>query len=198
MPQDGKGSDTRSVSRRDVLKTTSGAIAAGVVAGTAAATEDGRVEVNVGFSSEVGAQAARDAAVNTKREFKFDAMTIEVPKEGVDALKNNPNIRYVEENGEMHALDDYMPYGIDRVDADVTNVGARRHVLRGLLREFERHCSELELPFHRRGGVSRRPYGTPTVRPHVDRDSFVGVGAREADHSGRRQRAAGRFNDGTS
>jgi len=118
MPQDGKGSDTRSVSRRDVLKTTSGAIAAGVVAGTAAATEDGRVEVNVGFSSEVGAQAARDAAVNTKREFKFDAMTIEVPKEGVDALKNNPNIRYVEENGEMHALAQSTPYGIEKVGAD--------------------------------------------------------------------------------
>jgi len=118
MPQDGKGSDTEPVSRRDVLKTTSGAIAAGVVAGTAAASEDGKVEVNVGFSSEVGAQAARDAAIETKREFAFDAMTVKLPKDRVEALEKNPNIRYVEENGEMQALAETTPYGIENVGAD--------------------------------------------------------------------------------
>jgi subtilisin len=119
MPQDSKGSDTKPVSRRDVLKTTSGAIVAGVVAGAASASEDGNVEVNVGFSSEMGAQAARDTAIDTKREFAFDAMTVEIPEERVEALEKNPNIRYVEENGEMQALAQSTPYGIETVGADL-------------------------------------------------------------------------------
>jgi subtilisin family serine protease len=41
------------------------------------------------------------------------------PDEAIESLKGNPNVRYVEAEGEMHAIAQTTPWGIDRVDADV-------------------------------------------------------------------------------
>ena len=113
----------RTVSRRTVLRTTGGAFAAAGVAGIGSA-EDERVTVNVGFDGAQGRQAATNAAAEVRREFAFDAATIEVPREAIEGLENNPNVRYVEEDGEMHAHDT-EPWGIGRVDANITrNNGA--------------------------------------------------------------------------
>ena len=87
------------------------------MAGMAAADENGHIEVNVGFEGAAGRSAALDAASEVKREFAFDAVTIEVPEQAIQGLESNPNVRYVEENGEMHALGDTVPYGIDLVEA---------------------------------------------------------------------------------
>jgi len=109
----------RGLRRRDVLRATGGALAVGAFTGTGSAND--RVEVNVGFANPAGRGAAMNAAASVKREFNFDAMTIEVPAKAAQKLQNNPNIRYVEENGEMHALAQTTPWGIDRVDADVAH-----------------------------------------------------------------------------
>ncbi|MEF8825976.1 MAG: S8 family serine peptidase [Halapricum sp.] len=41
------------------------------------------------------------------------------PDEAIENLQGNPNVRYVEAEGEMHAIAQTTPWGIDRVDADV-------------------------------------------------------------------------------
>ncbi|GAA0199427.1 hypothetical protein GCM10009000_011860 [Halobacterium noricense] len=64
---------------------------------------------------------ARDAADEVVREFDFDALTIRVPKKTTTALQKNSSVRYVEENGQMHALADSVPWGVDRVDAEVAH-----------------------------------------------------------------------------
>jgi subtilisin len=112
---------TDTVSRRDVLKATAGSFAALSTTGLAAAKPDDTVEVNVGFNSERGRSAALDAAEEVLREFEFDAVTIRGRKETVTGLESNPTIRYVEENGTMHALAETLPWGIDRVDAEVAH-----------------------------------------------------------------------------
>ncbi|USZ67916.1 S8 family peptidase [Halorussus salilacus] len=109
------------VSRRDVLKATGSSVAALSATGLAAAKPDDTVEVNVGFASERGRKAALDAADETVREFPFDAVTIQAPKKAVEALDENPNVRYVEENGRMEALAETLPWGVDRVDAEVAH-----------------------------------------------------------------------------
>jgi len=119
MPQNGKDSGSESVSRRDVLRTTGGAIAAGVVAGTAAGSEDEFVEVNVGFEGERGREIVESTASAQKHDFNFDAMTIELPENLIEDLRRRPNIRYVEQNGEMEALAQTTPYGIEMVGADL-------------------------------------------------------------------------------
>jgi subtilisin len=55
------------------------------------------------------------------REFNFDAVTIRAKKSAATELENRGDVRYVEENGTMHALAQTTPWGIDRVDAEVAH-----------------------------------------------------------------------------
>ncbi|MFC7081445.1 S8 family peptidase [Halorussus caseinilyticus] len=108
------------VSRRNVLKIAGGSIAAAGLAGLGSAS--GEVEVNVGFSSERGRQETLDKANETVREFdSIDVVTAKMPAVAAKGLQNNPNVRYVEENGTVEALAQTLPWGIDRVDADVAH-----------------------------------------------------------------------------
>lgn len=109
------------VSRRDVLKSTGTAVGGLAVTGMTSAQPDDIVEVNVGYRDRSGRTAARDASTEVVREFNFDALTIRVAKQAVAGLRNNPNIRYVEENGTMQALAQTLPWGIDRTDAEVAH-----------------------------------------------------------------------------
>ncbi|MEZ3116136.1 S8 family peptidase [Halobaculum sp. MBLA0147] len=108
------------VSRRGALRTIGAAAGAAGVSGLASANPGEKVEVNVGFANDAGARAFRRKSDEVVREFDFDAGTARMPKAAADGLENNPNVRYVEENGTMQALGETEPYGIDRVDADVT------------------------------------------------------------------------------
>ena len=112
-----------SVSRRNVLKGVGASVAtAAAGSGLAAAEPDDTVEVNVGFSSARGRQVAVQQADETVRVFNsIDAVTVRLPKRAATALENNPNIRYVEENGTMEAFAQTLPWGIDRVDAEVAH-----------------------------------------------------------------------------
>ena len=110
-----------SVSRRDVLKASGSAFATVSVGGVAGAKSDGTVEVNVGFSRKRGRRAAVTTASDVVREFAFDALTIRVSENAISGLRRRPDIRYVEQNGTMVALAQTLPYGIDRVDADVVH-----------------------------------------------------------------------------
>ena len=109
------------VSRRNVLKLAGASVATAAGSGLAAAKPGDTVEVNVGFASERGRAAALDAASDVVREFNFDAVTIRGAKSAVTGLQNNPNIRYVEANGTMHALAETEAWGVERVDADVAH-----------------------------------------------------------------------------
>jgi subtilisin family serine protease len=118
MTGDQEGGGDQPLSRRNVLKATSGAIAVGAVPGAGSAEET--IEVNVGYENTIGIQSVETAAENVKREFNsIPAKTIEIPVEELEALENNPNITFVEKNGQMHALAQDTPYGIEQVEADV-------------------------------------------------------------------------------
>ncbi|ERH12894.1 MAG: subtilase family [halophilic archaeon J07HB67] len=110
----------RDLSRRGALKTIGAATGTAGLSGLASAAPGETVEVNVGFANGAGARAFRRQSDDVVREFGFDAGTARMPRAAADALENNPNVRYVEENGTMEALAETQPYGIDRVDADVT------------------------------------------------------------------------------
>ncbi|WP_435358073.1 S8 family peptidase [Haloarchaeobius sp. DFWS5] len=107
--------------RRTLLKTTTGALVGAGTTGLASAAPTDKVEVNVGFSGARAKSTVRGQADEVVREFGFDAMTIRVPKKALKGLEKNPNVRYVEENGEMHAIAQTEPWGVERVDADVAH-----------------------------------------------------------------------------
>ncbi|WP_435064741.1 S8 family peptidase [Halobaculum sp. EA56] len=106
--------------RRDVLKATGAAVATTGLAGVAAGAP-GTVEANVGYADESGRRAARAEADEVVREFDFDALTIRANENALDGLRKRPDVRYVEENGTMHALAQQLPWGIDRTDSEVAH-----------------------------------------------------------------------------
>jgi subtilisin len=112
----------RQVSRRTVLRGTGAGLAAVGTTGLAAAAPDDEVEVNVGFSAESGRQAALSKANAVVREFdSLDIVTLTLPKKAADALSSRADVRYVEQNGEVQALAQTEPWGVERTDADVAH-----------------------------------------------------------------------------
>ena len=116
----------KGVSRRSVLKTAGASVATMAAGGLAAASPGDTVEVNVGFSAESGRKATLDAADDVVREFNFDAATIRATKTAAEQLEQRADVRYVEINGQMHALAQTLPWGIDRVDADVAHANGEK------------------------------------------------------------------------
>ncbi|MFD1644280.1 S8 family serine peptidase [Haloarchaeobius litoreus] len=114
--------DTDGVSRRRLLKGAGAGLAATTMAGEVVAGE-GAQDVIVGVSDDHGLQRAREQASSIRHEFDFDdigqAVAGRFPTEALEALQNNPHVRYVEDDGEYHALAQTLPWGVDRVDADV-------------------------------------------------------------------------------
>lgn len=123
--------DQPRISRRHAL-VAAGGFGALVAAGVAGA--ENTIDVNVGFRTERGRAAARRAATEVVREFGFDALTVRTSPEAAEGLARNPNVRYVETDGRMHAIDhavepvagdpsedQVLPWGIARVNADVAH-----------------------------------------------------------------------------
>jgi subtilisin len=109
------------VSRRNVLKMAGASVATTAASGLAAAAPGDTVRVNVGFSADSGRKAAVDAASDVIHEFNFGAVTIRAAKRAVTGLEQRSDVRYVEEDTTMHALAQTLPWGIDRVDAEVAH-----------------------------------------------------------------------------
>jgi subtilisin len=109
----------REHTRRNVLKATGGALAGLGVTGLASAAKPNTVEVNVGYSDARGKRAAKAEASEVVREFNFDALTMRVNENAISGLRQRPDVRYVERNGEMYALNQQLTWGVDRVDAEV-------------------------------------------------------------------------------
>jgi len=141
--------DTR-LSRRQALKGAGTALVGASAAGVASGEPAEKVEVNIGFTGTRGRAAAEKAADSVSRRFGFDAITAKVQRKSVRGLQNNPNIRYVEKNGVMNAIDPIdstggppgscdpypdckkndgggddtsqsLEWGVDRVDAEVAH-----------------------------------------------------------------------------
>ncbi|GAA0221583.1 S8 family peptidase [Halobaculum roseum] len=109
--------------RRDVLRAAGAAAATTGLAGMAsgASGAPGTVEVNVGYGGPSGKRAALSEASEVVREFAFDAVTIRVSENAIEGLGRRPDVRYVEQNGRMHALAQQLTWGVDRTDSEVAH-----------------------------------------------------------------------------
>ncbi|WP_336344150.1 S8 family peptidase [Halalkalicoccus ordinarius] len=126
------------ITRRWLLKLMGGGTV-GVVAGRPAGAQPrGPLDRYIVGIEPGRADVARDAADEVYRVLDFgpvgQAVSGWFPEEALEGLRNNPNVRYVEAEGEVeaigHATDEdggdpseeqVLPWGIDRVDADVAH-----------------------------------------------------------------------------
>jgi len=88
-------------------------------------TPDGLVKVLIGFKEKPGAaQQAMVKGVGGKIKYTYNiipAIAASVPEVAIEALKKNPNITNVELDNKVFALEQTLPWGIDRIDAEVVH-----------------------------------------------------------------------------
>lgn len=110
----------RELTRRDALKVIGGT-AGGFAATGIAVADEGSVRANVGYDSTAGRAAVVQVADEVIYEFAFDALTIKASEEAIDTLSAVPDIRYAERDSKLYTLEQTLPWGIDRVDAEVAH-----------------------------------------------------------------------------
>lgn len=114
------------ITRRQVLKGV-GAGAIGATFGTAPVSAERKTnEYNIGTATPAAERAARQAADDVIRVLDWDGkktVTGVYADEAVDRLRNRADVRYVEVNGTMHAIDAELDnsWGVDRVDAEAAH-----------------------------------------------------------------------------
>ncbi|WP_137283881.1 S8 family peptidase [Halorussus salinisoli] len=110
------------VSRRRVLKgVAAGAAATGMTGEAAAERQRHIVGLRPGIDTEVATQRAR----SVHRELDFGdigtAVAGRFSAEALDRLRSKRDVRYVEKDSTYHALAETLPWGVDRVDAEVAH-----------------------------------------------------------------------------
>ncbi|MEF8814241.1 MAG: S8 family serine peptidase, partial [Halovenus sp.] len=123
-PQDTEPDDDLPFNRREVLKTIGGAGTIGAF-GTGTATGQPSKDFVVG-TTHGRADIAKQKANSVKHKMDFgpeigEAVAGRWPEEALKGLKNNPHVRYIEEDkpGERHVQT--LPWGVDRIDAEVAH-----------------------------------------------------------------------------
>ncbi|MGB2808387.1 MAG: S8 family serine peptidase, partial [Sedimentisphaerales bacterium] len=94
---------------------------------------DGLVKVLIGFKEKPGAaQQAMVKGVGGKIKYTYhivDAIAASIPQKAIDALKKNPNVRYVELDGQVYALVEELEnsWGVEHIgagDVHASNMGS--------------------------------------------------------------------------
>jgi hypothetical protein len=120
-----------SMRRRTVLRgVAAGAGLVGTAVGTAGADgADGAPPRRhiVGFDGTAAAGLAAGMADDVRHEFSFDgtkgAIAARFSPSAIRRLRDHGRVRYVEPDGQMRALSQSTPWGVDRVDADAAVAG---------------------------------------------------------------------------
>jgi subtilisin len=111
------------ISRRDVIRGAAGAMGAAALGGQASGDETDKERVIVGLAPNANFDVARGKATSVHREMDFEhvgkAVAGEFPRAAIEGLEKNPRVKYIEADSEYHALTQTLPWGVDRVDADV-------------------------------------------------------------------------------
>lgn len=90
-------------------------------------TDSKKVKVIIGFVDRPN-QADEDIIRGLGGETRYtytiiDAKAVEIPEQAIDRIKKNPRVKYVEEDGEVHALDTELEdsWGVERIGAGVVH-----------------------------------------------------------------------------
>ena len=121
---DQEPTNTVTVNRRGVLKSLGAASALGAL-GAEPATATKQTDVVVG-TDHGKADVAKGRAQSVKREIDFgpdigEAVAGRWPEQALQGLKRNPHVRYVEDDCEGEYDAQALPWGVDRIDAEVAH-----------------------------------------------------------------------------
>lgn len=66
-----------------------------------------------------------DLEIKHVYENALKGFSAEIPEDQVEAVRNNPEVEYVEQDSVVRALDQTLPWGIDKIEADLSSTKAR-------------------------------------------------------------------------
>ncbi|WP_233269359.1 hypothetical protein [Alteribacillus sp. YIM 98480] len=92
-----------------------------IFTGQVQAEQVDKEEYLIGFNTAIGekeVQEVKQANGEIEHEFKhMNVLEIIIPKQAANAFENNPNVKFIEENEEMEALEQEVPWGLNRLKA---------------------------------------------------------------------------------
>ncbi len=95
------------------------------LAGNTKDTQTGgeKVKVIIGYvdkPNQADEDVIRGHGGKTKHTYHIiDAKAVEIPEQTIDRIKRNPRVAYVEMDAEVHTLEETLPWGVDRIDAEL-------------------------------------------------------------------------------
>jgi len=86
-------------------------------------TQTDRKKVIIGFvdrPNQADENMIQGHGGKTKYTYNIiNAKAVEMPEQAIEHIKKNPRVAYVEEDAEVHAHGDILPWGVDRIDAEL-------------------------------------------------------------------------------
>ncbi len=96
----------------------------------AAAQPPEMVDVLIGFGRQPGPNeeaVVRGAGGTIKYTYHLiPVIAATVPEVAIRGLEANPNVTYVEEDGIVYAIEETLPWGVDRIDAEVVHAAGNK------------------------------------------------------------------------
>lgn len=89
----------------------------------ATAKSDGieKVPVMISFKGKADAELVKAHGGNVKYEYSIiPAVAAELPPKAIEALSENPNVEIIEQDAQAQVLEDDIPWGVSRINADDT------------------------------------------------------------------------------
>jgi len=81
---------------------------------------DVKERVIVGFKEKPDTELIKEHGGEIKHKYNIiSAIAASLPEKAIDALKNNPHVAYIERDYEVQAIEDSLPWGVDRIDAEL-------------------------------------------------------------------------------
>ncbi|CUU10795.1 Peptidase inhibitor I9 [Candidatus Kryptobacter tengchongensis] len=76
--------------------------------------------------NKIATEIASTYALNLEHVYRYTikGFSAEIPEDKLLALRNDPRIDYIEEDGIVYAFAQTLPWGVDRIDADVSSTKA--------------------------------------------------------------------------
>jgi len=98
------------------------ALVAAMAAGTALAEQAAMTRVIIGFTGDSNAGLVASLGGEVRHVYSvIPAVAARVPDAVLAALRVDPRVAYVERDAEVHACDQTLPWGVDRIDADLVH-----------------------------------------------------------------------------
>jgi aqualysin 1 len=69
-------------------------------------------------------EQTHDLKIKYVYENALKGFSAEIPEDQVEAVRNNPEVEYVEQDSVVRALDQTLPWGIDKIEADLSSTNA--------------------------------------------------------------------------